>query len=119
MDQPENNAVNQWQVYVLRCRGGGLYTGIATDVQRRLSEHGSGKGAKALRGKGPLSLLISATVGNRSMAQRVEARIKRLTKTEKETLVRLPAMLEALIDDVVRQATAQDEAPGDGGKRAE
>lgn len=111
--------MSQWQVYVLRCRGGGLYTGIATDVDRRLSEHRSGKGAKALRGKGPLSLLTSAPVGNRSMAQRVEARIKRLPKSEKETLVGLPAMMQALIDQVVQEAAAQDENSSDQGKQAE
>lgn len=111
--------MSQWQVYVLRCRGGGLYTGIATDVDRRLSEHRSGKGAKALRGKEPLSLLISATVGNRSMAQRVEARIKRLPKSEKETLVGLPAMMQALIDQVVHEAAAPDESACDQGKQAE
>lgn len=111
--------MSQWQVYVLRCRGGGLYTGIATDVERRLSEHRSGKGAKALRGKSPLSLLISATVGNRSMAQRVEARIKRLPKSEKETLVGMPAMMQALIDDVALEITALDESPCKESKQAE
>jgi predicted GIY-YIG superfamily endonuclease len=50
-----------WHLYVVRCRGGELYTGIATDVVRRLSEHESGAGAKYLRGKGPLALVFSTS----------------------------------------------------------
>ncbi|MDH3400449.1 MAG: GIY-YIG nuclease family protein [Chromatiales bacterium] len=111
--------MSEWQVYVLRCQGGGLYTGIATDVQRRLSEHLSGKGAKALRGKGPLSLLITVPVGNRSMAQRVEARIKRLPKSQKETLVAMPAMMQELIDAVVRDVAGSKDRPTDQGNQAE
>jgi len=111
--------VSQWHVYVLRCRGGGLYTGIATDVDRRLSEHRSGKGAKALRGKGPLSLLITAPVGNRSMAQRVEARIKRLPKSQKETLVGMPAMMQELIDNVIQDIAMPEQGQTHEDKSAE
>ncbi|MCJ7556362.1 MAG: GIY-YIG nuclease family protein [Gammaproteobacteria bacterium] len=104
--------MSQWQVYMLRCRGGELYTGIATDVTRRLEEHASGRGAKALRGKGPLSLLISAPVGNRSQAQRVEARIKRLPKNAKEALVELPAPLHNLIVLVLQETDTAVGAAG-------
>ena len=93
---------------MLRCRSGDLYTGIATDVPPRLAEHASGRGAKALRGKGPLSLLISAPVGNRRQAQRVEARIKRLPKDAKEILVGIPAPLQELIDAVLQESDRQD-----------
>jgi putative endonuclease len=102
--------MSQWQVYMLRCRGGDLYTGIATDVTRRLAEHASGRGAKALRGKGPLSLLASTPVGNRSQAQRVEARIKRLPKDAKEALVGGPASLQDLVNAVLRESDRQDAA---------
>ena len=111
--------MSQWHVYVLRCRGGGLYTGIATDVDRRLSEHRSGKGAKALRGKGPLSLLITGPVGNRSMAQRVEARIKRLPKSQKETLVGMPAMMQELIDNVIQDIAMPEQGQTHEDKSAE
>nr|WP_284047761.1 GIY-YIG nuclease family protein [Halomonas gemina] len=65
--------------------GGALYTGITTDVTRRLAEHRAGRGAKALRGKGPLVLCHQEPVGSRSEALRLEARLKRLTAAAKRT----------------------------------
>ena len=79
-----------WHVYLIRCAGGSLYTGITTDVERRLSEHRAGKGAKYLRGRGPLELAYSRPIGDRAAASREEARIKRLSKAAKETLVVSP-----------------------------
>lgn len=80
---------------MVRCRDGSLYTGITTDVQRRLAEHaeGNARGAKYLRGRGPLRLVLETSVASREAALRAESCIKRLTKAEKETLVRKPAQL--------------------------
>lgn len=82
-----------WDIYMIRCGDGSLYTGITTDVQRRLSEHENGdrknKGAKALRGKKPLTLVYRLGAGNRSEALKLEYRIKQLHKTEKEKLISL------------------------------
>lgn len=73
---------------MLRCRDGSLYTGIATDVSRRLAEHGSGpKGSRYLRGRGPLELVLQSEVGDRSLATRAEVRIKRLSRCAKEELI--------------------------------
>ena len=80
----------RWSVYVVRCRDGALYTGIAVDVRRRLLQHRAGKGAKALRGRGPLQLLLCRAVGDRGVAQVVEAAIKRLRKAQKERLLEAP-----------------------------
>lgn len=89
-----------WNVYVLRCADGSLYTGIATDVERRLDEHrNSDRGAKYLRGRGPLGLVFSCAVDNRSHASRVESRIKRLSKSRKEALLCSPAELRRLLRD--------------------
>ncbi len=79
-----------WHVYIVRCSRGSLYTGIATDVARRFAEHGSdgARGAKYLRGKGPLELVFQRSIGPRGLAQRVESRIKRLSKARKEALIR-------------------------------
>ena len=74
---------------------------------------------KALRGKGPLSLLITAPVGNRSMAQRVEARIKRLPKSQKETLVGMPAMMQELIDNVIQDIAMPEQGQTHEDKSAE
>jgi putative endonuclease len=79
---------SSWNVYMLRTATGALYTGITTDVERRLKEHASGnKGAKSLRGKGPLSLVLELPATDRSEASSLEFRIKQLTKEDKERLV--------------------------------
>ncbi|ERK13981.1 putative endonuclease [Serratia fonticola AU-P3(3)] len=75
-----------------------LYTGITTDVARRAAQHQAGKGAKALRGKGELELVFHCQVGDRSMALRLEYRVKQLSKKQKEELiVNPPLSLEYLL----------------------
>ncbi|WP_458525425.1 GIY-YIG nuclease family protein [Onishia taeanensis] len=73
-----------WHLYVLKTAAGHLYTGITTDVPRRLEEHREGgRGAKALRGKGPLTLMHHEAVGARGDALRLEAQVKRLSAAGK------------------------------------
>ncbi len=79
----EAAAAPRWHLYVVETAGGALYTGITTDVARRLAEHRAGRGAKALRGKGPLSLCHHEPVGSQSEALRLEAEIKRLSAARK------------------------------------
>jgi len=64
----------EWWVYIVRCSDRSLYTGIALDVERRFAEHAraDGKGAKYLRGRGPLELVLARVVGSRPRALRVE-----------------------------------------------
>ncbi|MFT7465454.1 MAG: putative endonuclease [Pseudohongiellaceae bacterium] len=94
-----------WHIYLVRSADGKLYTGISTDVQRRFAEHGSDtkRGARALRGKGPLQLVYQDKVGERGLAQRLEYRLKRLPKAQKEHIVssRTPAaqLARRLVDD--------------------
>lgn len=78
-----------WSVYILRCADDSLYTGIATDVARRLDEHQSGapKGAKYTRGKGPLKLVYQQEIGTRSAAAKEELRIKSLSRKQKLILI--------------------------------
>jgi len=76
-----------WHVYLIRARGRVLYAGITTDVTLRLEKHRAGQGAKFLRGRGPLQLVYSRRVGEHGLALRVERRLKRLPKAEKERLV--------------------------------
>ena len=80
----ENKA--EWYVYMVRCNDGKLYTGIATDIDRRFAEHQSGKGAKYLRGRGPLRLAFKEKIGRRSSALKMERLIKKLPKSEKERI---------------------------------
>lgn len=80
MSEPSEAA---WHLYLIETASGALYTGITTDVQRRLGEHSAGRGAKALRGKGPLSLVHHEEVGTRSDALKLEAAVKRLPAVKK------------------------------------
>ena len=91
----------RWSVYLVRCGTGALYTGIATDVARRLTDHrqAKGKGAKYLRGKGPLRLVFEKAIGARGLALSVESRIKKLSKPRKEALIEQ--------DHVIREIIAQ------------
>jgi putative endonuclease len=72
-----------WYVYLIECRDGSLYTGIATDVDRRYGEHVSGKGARYTRAHPPLRLLARFEFPDRSSASRVEYAIKQLTPAQK------------------------------------
>ncbi len=85
-----------WYLYLIRCQDGSLYTGISTDVKRRIEAHRQGRGARRLRGRGPLQLVYVQAVGDRAAAQRVEYRIKRLSKTDKERLVAGESRLDDL-----------------------
>ena len=75
-----------WKLYILRCGDGTLYTGITTDVEKRLEAHRSGKGAKYTRGRGPLELVYSEECGDHSAALKRELEIKALTREEKQKL---------------------------------
>ncbi len=81
--------MNNWFLYLIRCRHGRLYTGITTDVLRRFEEHKSHdkKGSKYLRGKAPLRLVMKKRIGNKSLALKIEAKVKKLSKAKKELLV--------------------------------
>ncbi len=81
-------APGAWCLYLVRTGSGTLYTGISTDPERRLREHGgSPRGARALRGRGPLELVYVLPVRDRSEASRLEAAVKRLDRRGKEALI--------------------------------
>ncbi len=95
-----------WYLYLIRTADNKLYTGITTDVERRYQQHQSGKGAKALRGKGELTLAFSAPVGDRSLALRAEYRVKQLTKRQKERLVAEGAGFAELLSSLPQRLKA-------------
>lgn len=94
-----------WYLYLVRCRDGSLYTGISTDVQRRMADHAANRGARRLRGRGPLQLVFSRPVGTRGDALRLEHRVKCLSKSAKEALVRGDALLPGRSDPAAPSAT--------------
>ena len=80
--------MNKWYVYIVECADGSLYTGITTDVNRRLLEHNySFKSAKYTRSRRPVRLVWSKEVENRSVATKEECRIKRLKRKQKLELI--------------------------------
>lgn len=80
--------MSAWFVYLIRTSDDVLYTGITTDVAERLLTHSRGRGAKFLRGRGPLELAYRCRIGDRGTAQRIEIRMKRLSRADKDEIVR-------------------------------
>ena len=78
-----------WFVYMLRCSNGCLYTGIATDVQRRLNVHNAGKGSAYVRAHRPAKLLAFTASESRSAASRLEYSVKSLCRTQKIALAKM------------------------------
>ncbi|MBI2648318.1 MAG: GIY-YIG nuclease family protein [Thaumarchaeota archaeon] len=78
----------EWFVYILRCRTGHLYTGVTTNLERRLKQHNSGTGSKFTRSRLPVSLVFKERLPNRSFATKRELRIKRMALSKKLKLIR-------------------------------
>ncbi|WP_272667546.1 GIY-YIG nuclease family protein [Providencia sp. PROV139] len=76
-----------WYIYLIREKNNRLYCGITTGIQRRFTQHQEGKGAKALKGKMPLTLVFHCLVGDRSAASKLEFQVKKLSKKAKERLI--------------------------------
>ena len=91
-----------WHLYMVSCRDGSLYTGVAIDVESRLADHRANKGARYLRGRGPLKLVFKKRIGKKEQALKVEHRVKKLPRYKKEALIKTGAGLEALLGDIGR-----------------
>lgn len=77
-----------YHLYILKCRDGSLYTGITTDLKRRVGEHNTSKlGARYTASRRPVKIVYSKKFKNRSTASREEARIKKLKRGEKLKLI--------------------------------
>lgn len=75
-----------WIVYMLECADRSLYTGITTNLDRRLAEHAAGKGARYTKGRGPFRLVYRETCQGRAEASRRETAIKLLDRAKKRQL---------------------------------
>jgi len=73
-------------VYILECKDGTVYTGITTDLKRRLAEHDSGQGGHYTRARGVKRLIYSEKQANRSSASKREIEIKKLSREKKLAL---------------------------------
>jgi putative endonuclease len=74
-------------VYIVECHDGSYYTGYTTDVERRVSEHNSERGAKYTRGRTPVDLVHTESFDSKSAAMSREYEVKQLTRRQKERLV--------------------------------
>jgi len=88
----------QWCVYILLCSDGSLYTGVTTDIYRRLKQHNSGKGSKYVRSRAPAHVVWQHLAKNRSNALQIESRIKKLPTRSKRELVENKVRLDNIID---------------------
>ena len=77
-----------WTVYVVRCATGSLYTGITNNLTGRIADHNSGKGAKYTAAFGPVELVWKKRKKDRSAASVLEAAIKKLSRKEKDSLIK-------------------------------
>ena len=79
--------MEKYYIYIIRCFGGELYTGIARDVEKRFANHQSGKGAKYTKSHRPKNIEAVWKATNKGKALKMEFRIKQLSKEEKECLI--------------------------------
>jgi len=116
----------KWQVYVILCTDDTLYTGITTDIERRMRQHADGSGAKYFRGRLPKQLLYLEGGHDRSSASKRELSIKGMKRQEKKLLVtsednvayrcvEQPPMLAVLsYSDILEESSDQEPLQGDG-----
>ena len=92
-----------YYVYIVRCEDNSLYTGITTDLERRFSQHKGEKtgGAKYTKSHGAAKIECVFSAQNRSLASRLEYRIKTLTKDKKEHIIKNPADLGEILSDLL------------------
>lgn len=81
--------MSSWFLYIIQCNDSSLYTGITTDIDRRLKEHNTKKGAFYTRNKTPVKLVYQESLAGQSEARKREAAIKGLNRKEKLALVGL------------------------------
>lgn len=79
----EDDAQELWWVYMIECRGGGIYTGIAKDVEARYAKHAAGRGAKYTKMNPPVRLLGKKRYPDRRSAAQAEYELKRIAPVEK------------------------------------
>jgi len=80
--------ISEWVVYILELSNGNYYTGITNNLEKRLKRHINGKGSKIVRSYLPFKLIYTEKAKNRSEASKRESTIKRLSRKEKENLIK-------------------------------
>ena len=88
MPKRRKQSADGWYVYILRCGDGSLYTGIAKDLKRRLTQHNTGKASRYTRSRLPVTLAYQEEQPDQSAALKRELAIKALSREEKEAMIR-------------------------------
>ncbi len=101
---------NVWSVYIVQTARNSLYTGISPDVKARIATHNCGKGSRSLRGALPVELVYSCELGSRSLAQRAEHRLKKLSAANKRALVNSDPGAGQLIKQLGLESKAEEGA---------
>jgi|TARA_B110000495_G_C22492677_1_gene303197 putative endonuclease len=78
---------NPWFVYIILCKDKTLYTGITNNIEKRLSDHTKGNGAKYTKNRGPFTLMYSEKCSDRIIASQREYQIKKMTRLKKLALL--------------------------------
>ena len=76
-----------WHVYIIECSDGSLYTGITNDLEKRITAHNDGRGAKYTKSRRPVRLRYSEPAADRKNASQREYTIKSLNKAAKMHLI--------------------------------
>lgn len=86
-----------WSLYLIRCNDNSLYTGISNNVEKRFEVHQKGdRSTKYTRSRRPLKLVFQVPVGSKSLASKMEIRVKKMSKKHKEMMIRGLLSLEEL-----------------------
>jgi len=80
--------MSKWKVYILRCADGSLYTGITTNLEKRLIKHNKGQASKYTRSKRPVSVVYTEDIVNATSAKKREFEIKKLSRQSKLELIK-------------------------------
>lgn len=75
--------LSEWFVYIVKCSDETFYTGVSTDVEKRVKTHNTGKGAKYTKTRRPVELLWTKKVSSKSEALKLEYKIKQLNRKQK------------------------------------
>lgn len=87
LHERDRHANRRWLVYILRCSGGSLYTGITNDLPKRLKAHNAGKASRYTRSRLPVALAYIEPQKSKSTALKREAAIKKLSRPQKDRLL--------------------------------
>jgi putative endonuclease len=87
-EKPKQPTKDEWYVYLVRCNDDSLYCGMTNDLEKRVTKHNSGRGAKYTASRRPVELVYFETYPAKPLALKREWKIKQMTKEEKENLLK-------------------------------